>query len=429
MPQRKAHRRRALSSPSRRGMEAIADTYVGLDVHRKIVVATALDATGRELAQEKFGPEPSELIDFLAQLPGRKHVALEACSMWAPYYDTAASTGAAVTLSNPYKTRLIAEASLKSDKVDSEALARLLRVDSIPTWYAPPREIRYLRTLVQDRVFYRRYWTALANHTYHFLIARGIPYEDGLLRHRRKREVLRKLHLPEVDRGLETLLALEERGKELNQAIHSAWLESEEGQLVATIPGIGELTAMALRRLPLSDRAVPHRASRGLLRRTGPSVVPVRGPPVSRQAEAGQQCLRSVALGRGVLDAPTSRTSRRCGADCAPRHSTPWVGQGNDRGSPQVAANRIRNIERPEGLSPSRSRADGPDARCAAPFGRPRRNEWGERLWSPRPRTVFLRSQARITECGEDLEFIHVHVNRRAASRISQVNRGSAEPT
>ena len=183
---------------------------------RKIVVATALDSGGHELAQQKFGPEPSELIDFLTQLPGRKHVTLEACSMWAPFYDTAASTGAVVTLSNPYKTRLIAEASLKSDKVDSEALARLLRVDSIPTSYAPPPEIRQLRTLVQDRVFYRRYWTAVANHTYHFLIARGIPYEDRLLKFRRKREVLRKLHLPEVNRGLETLLALEERGKELN---------------------------------------------------------------------------------------------------------------------------------------------------------------------------------------------------------------------
>jgi transposase len=227
-------------------MEATADTYVGLDVHRKIVVATALDSVGHELAQEKFGPEPSEMIDFLSRLPGRKHVALEACSMWQPYYDTAASTGAAVTLSNPYKTRLIAEASLKSDKVDSEALARLLRVDSIPTSFAPPPELRALRTLVQDRVFYRRYWTAVANHTYHFLIARGIPYEDRLLRFRRKREVLRKLHLPEVDRGLETLLALEERCKELDREIHRAWLESEEGQLLATIPGIGELTAMAL---------------------------------------------------------------------------------------------------------------------------------------------------------------------------------------
>ena len=227
-------------------MEAATDTYVGLDVHRKIVVATAPDAAGRELAQETFGPEPSELIDFLSQLPGRKHVALEACSMWAPYYDTAASTGAEVTLSNPYKTRLIAEASLKSDKVDSEALARLLRVDSIPTSFAPSPEIRHLRMLVHDRVFYRRYWTAVANHTYHFLIGRGIPYEDRLLRLRRKREVLRKLHLPGVDRGLETLAALEERRKELDRAIHGAWLESEEGQLLTTIPGIGELIAMAL---------------------------------------------------------------------------------------------------------------------------------------------------------------------------------------
>ena len=227
-------------------MEATEDTYVGLDVHRKIVVATALDSRGHELAQEKFGPEPSELIDFLTQLPGRKHVALEACSMWAPYYDTAASTGAVVTLSNPYKTRLIAEASLKSDKVDSEALARLLRVDSLPSAFAPSPEMRRLRTLVRDRAFYRRYWTAVANHTYHALIARGIPYEDGLLRLRRRREVLRKLHLPEVDRGLETLSTFEERCKELDRAIHSAWLESEEGQLLTTIPGIGELTAMAL---------------------------------------------------------------------------------------------------------------------------------------------------------------------------------------
>lgn len=246
MSLRKPHRGRAMSSAARRGMESLAETYVGLDVHRKIVVATALDAQGRELAQERMGADPSELIEFLNQLPGHKHVALEACSMWQPYYDTAASTGAAVTLSNPYKTRLIAEASLKSDKVDSEALARLLRVDSLPTSFAPPPEIRRLRTLVHDRVFYRRYWTAVANHTYHLLIARGIAYEDGLLRFRRKREILRKLGLPEVDRGLETLSALEDRGKELNQAVHRAWLDSEEGQLLTTIPGIGELTAMAL---------------------------------------------------------------------------------------------------------------------------------------------------------------------------------------
>jgi transposase len=221
-------------------------TFVGLDVHRKIVVATALDSSGHQLSPEKFGSDPEALTDFLERLPGPKRVALEACPMWEHYYDTVASTGASVTLSNPYKTRLIAEASLKSDKVDSEALARLLRLDSLPTAYAPPPETRRLRILVRDRVFYRRYWTAVAHHTYGFLIRRGIEYEDRLLRLRRKREVLRDHHLPEVDRGLDTLAALEERSRELDHVIHEACEASEEAQWLLTIPGIGELTALAL---------------------------------------------------------------------------------------------------------------------------------------------------------------------------------------
>ncbi len=60
-----------MASSARRGKEAATDPSVVLDVHRKNVVATALDAAGHELVQEKFGPEPSELIDFLSRLPGR----------------------------------------------------------------------------------------------------------------------------------------------------------------------------------------------------------------------------------------------------------------------------------------------------------------------------------------------------------------------
>ncbi|MGA9839632.1 MAG: IS110 family transposase [Thermoplasmata archaeon] len=224
----------------------LENTFVGLDVHRKIVVATALDEGGRQLTQAKFGPTPSELTAFLESLPGTKHVALEACPMWPTYYDVAASTGASVTLSNPVKTRLIAEASLKSDRVDSEALARLLRLDSLPTAFAPPPETRQLRSLVTDRTFYRRYWAAVANHTYSFLIRHGVRYEDHLLRHRRKREILRQLHIPEVDRGLDTLAQLEARTKDLDRVVHAAWVESEEAQLLTTVPGIGELTAIAL---------------------------------------------------------------------------------------------------------------------------------------------------------------------------------------
>jgi transposase len=220
--------------------------YVGLDVHRKSVVATVLDGEGRVVQQTKFGPTDRELVEFLEQLPGHRKVALEACSMWEHYYDAAASTGAEVTLSDPYKTKLIAKTNRKTDKVDSQALATLLRLDSLPSAFAPPSEIRALRSIVRERIFYRRKATSMMMRVYAQLVAKGIEYEDRILVHRRKREILRQHGLPLVDRGLDAIRAMEDTAKLLDQAIEEAWEASPEAQLLTTIPGVGKLTAVAL---------------------------------------------------------------------------------------------------------------------------------------------------------------------------------------
>ncbi|MGA7862072.1 MAG: IS110 family transposase [Thermoplasmata archaeon] len=228
-------------------MESVSEqTYVGLDVHRKSVTATAFDATGSRVSQEKFGASDAELIDYLDRLPGVKHVVLEACTLWEHFYDAAATTGASVVLSNPFKTRLIAEASLKSDKLDSEALATLLRLNSVPQSFAPPPEVRAQRNIVRERVFYRRKAASIKNHIYSVLLRRGIEYEDQVLNRPRKRELLRDLHLEEVDRGLDALTSLDTTCKRLDQEIHIAWSGSEEAQRLSTIPGVGEIISLAL---------------------------------------------------------------------------------------------------------------------------------------------------------------------------------------
>lgn len=123
-------------------MESVSDqTFVGLDVRRKSVYATAFDTAGSRVSQERFGASDAELIDYLDRLPGRKRVVLEACTLWEHFYDAGEATGASVVLSNPYNTRLIAEASRKTDKLNSEALASLLRLNSVPESYAPPPEV------------------------------------------------------------------------------------------------------------------------------------------------------------------------------------------------------------------------------------------------------------------------------------------------
>jgi transposase len=242
-----------------------AEIFVGLDVHRKSVVATAVDGMGHPVSQAKFGPTDQELVEFLHTLPGPTRVALEACSVWQHFYDAAESTGASVVLSNPLKTRLIAEANLKTDRVDSEALATLLRGNLLPTSYAPPPEIRSLRSLVRERLFYRRKATSIMVHTYAVMLQRGVVYEDRVLVHRRKRESLRELHLEEVDRALDALTHLDATCKELDRRIHAAYLDSRDAQLLATIPGIGELTSVALaawitpiERFPTAEKLVSY---------------------------------------------------------------------------------------------------------------------------------------------------------------------------
>ena len=219
--------------------------FVGLDAHKSSIVATVVDREGKRVDQARMGSSDAELTEYLRGFPTAE-VVLEACNVWQHVYDAAASTGARVTLAHPYKVRVISEASLKSGRVDSEALAQLLRLKAVPVAFAPDPGTRELRQVVRDRAFYREEEQSVRNHIYSVLLRRGIPYEEGILGLKRKREELRSLSLPEVDRGLEVLAHFDATTAELDRKIHKAFLASKEAQLLESIPGIGEFTAVAL---------------------------------------------------------------------------------------------------------------------------------------------------------------------------------------
>ncbi len=224
----------------------LGEVFVGLDVHKSTIVATVLDADGNRVDQTKLSSIDSELVDYLNRFPGPKHVVLEACNVWPHVYDAAQSTGSDVVLAHPLKVKVISEASLKSDTVDSDSLARLRLLNSVPKAYAPDPAVRDLRQLVRDRVFYLHKEQDVKNHLYAVLLRRGIRYEDGILGLKRKRETLRELHLPEIDRGLDILVDLERSCRELDGDVHEAFLSCKEALLLSSIPGMGEVTALGL---------------------------------------------------------------------------------------------------------------------------------------------------------------------------------------
>ena len=114
---------------------------IGLDVHRDFA-QVAIWENGRVSDAGRVPTSPEGLRAFAKTLRAGDKVALEATMNTAAIAAVLAERAGEVVVSNPFKTRAIAEAKIKTDKVDARVLAELLAAD-----YLPGRFIR--RELVQ----------------------------------------------------------------------------------------------------------------------------------------------------------------------------------------------------------------------------------------------------------------------------------------
>ena len=93
---------------------------------------------------------------------------------------------AGVVVSNPLKTRAIAEAKVKTDKVDAHVLAQLLRCDFLPGVWQPDEATEGVRRLTARRARLVGQQTAIKNRLHAILAERLIagPLQDPVLERR-----------------------------------------------------------------------------------------------------------------------------------------------------------------------------------------------------------------------------------------------------
>ena len=104
--------------------------YVGVDIHKKYSVLCALDESGRKLREGRVeGNSARGFAQFFAGLEGPSKAVVEACWNWGLIHDELEELEPVeeVVLAHPYKTRLIADAQIKTDRLDAHALGTLLR--------------------------------------------------------------------------------------------------------------------------------------------------------------------------------------------------------------------------------------------------------------------------------------------------------------
>jgi len=156
--------------------------YIGLDLHKKNIFATVLDDRGKIISKARIGSKKEDIYCFLKK-QGQKDnlsVAMEASYNWQYYYRIIESLTCNITLAHPLKTRIIGEAKIKTDKIDSEILAYMLKADMLPACYVPTKNAMENKILLRSRISLVRIRTGLKNKI-HAIIDRNRDSYNGLL--------------------------------------------------------------------------------------------------------------------------------------------------------------------------------------------------------------------------------------------------------
>jgi len=230
--------------------------YVGVDYHRKGSYLTVMDERGRIVREGNVVNTQAAVADVLqrAGCNGQTAAVLEATRHWTVMYDWLEPLVEEVKLAHPLKVKMIADAKIKTDKIDARVLAHLLRTDLIPEAYVASPEARDVRSVLRQRMCFVRRRTMVKNR-----IGVLLDRDPDLSAQRPTAELfsqqslawLPTLPLKDTDRqlvdeDLQLLATLTQHIARTEALVAQLAPDDQRVRLLETIPGIGKFFAVLI---------------------------------------------------------------------------------------------------------------------------------------------------------------------------------------
>jgi transposase len=124
--------------------------HVGIDLHRETVVIAAVNDAGEATKPLTIRCSDTATIVRTLKALGRFRAVIEASATYRWLYDLLAPHGT-ILLAHPFRLRAMIQRRTKTDKLDAQLLANLLRINQIPLAYVPPEPYQQLRDLTRRR--------------------------------------------------------------------------------------------------------------------------------------------------------------------------------------------------------------------------------------------------------------------------------------
>jgi transposase len=225
--------------------------YIGLDIHKRTVAFCAKRPDGRTVDAGTFRAH-RDCIQQWAEARTTPWIGgMEATLFSGFIYDVLTPYALDIQVGHPLQLKAISCAKHKSDKIDAETLANLLRADLFPACYMASPLVRELRRVLRYRNFLVRQAVAMKNKTTGILMEVGVPYDSSRI-HREGYFYDLLDHLGDTPNSVRELLHTTRSGLEMFQSAQKRLLAAlgqhghlhERVERLMTIGGVGEVTAL-----------------------------------------------------------------------------------------------------------------------------------------------------------------------------------------
>ena len=206
--------------------------YSGIDLHSDNSYITTIDDTGSIVKQQRVENISEHILDYFHSLPGDHQAVVESTTGWYWLNDLLQDNGIELVLAHAKYLKAISYAKVKTDKVDSQTLAMLLRQNLIPPAHKISRELRGLRDTmrIRLRLVQQRSDTLRRLKSIQAKFTGSVPdpyrFQMAVLEHTR-------------DNLTNQILTLE-------KSLHPVLIPNDDVQRLLHIPGIGKLSAFTI---------------------------------------------------------------------------------------------------------------------------------------------------------------------------------------
>jgi len=219
--------------------------YSGIDLHKDNCFITTVNDAGKQVRQERLPNVPEIILSYFASFDGPHRAVVECTAGWYWLNDLLEGHHIELVLAHAKYLKAIAYAKVKTDKVDSATLARLLWLDTIPRAHKITRAKRNLRDVMRARlrIVCKRTSCYVSVHN----LGRKFNCEELIdIDHQTVPDELPEAARLQLQCHYQQIALLSEQILSLEQHLHPLLIPNDDIQHILWVPGIGKITAFTI---------------------------------------------------------------------------------------------------------------------------------------------------------------------------------------